>query len=472
MNKFDDIFSRKVKEAFDNYDADHLADRGWNSFAGKYGNKRSRTIIIPLWARAASIVILVTAGVLLMDRLNDMQTDEPADRLAQETGTMMTDSLLSENDSALITTAASGTAHASGTNAGEPGYKSKAGSKSAVAAVRQEATITAEAGSMKTDRISRGTNAEFAAGVPPAKPSGVLTAATASVSAGVPPVEQSGVLSTANAPVLPAASSGDQSGITYGVNLAVSPREIRLSEESDTRLNIQAKPLLNDYLVLPRERMTTTLMTGFSGMMASIDNASSDAMGVSVGFYVERQLSRRISVRPGLAMARHSYSLENTPGGSAAFDYTAPELNGMSSTTTSYSADINVVSMEVPVNVVFSIRKRGQSNLFVTTGASTVLYLSQHLSGNFNNTYTKTIVDSYGDVSYESMTTSVKIESEQELMNRVDFLGLANFSAGYSFPFAGTSHLVFEPFLQLPIKDLTNMNLRIRYGGLSFKVQF
>ena len=100
------------------------------------------------------------------------------------------------------------------------------------------------------------------------------------------------------------------------------------------------------------------------------------------------------------------------------------------------------------------------------------MYLSQHLSGNFSNTYTKTIVDSYGDVSYESMTTSVKIDSEQELMNRVDFLGLANFSAGYSFPFAGTSHLVFEPFVQLPIKDLTSMNLRIRYGGLSFKVQF
>jgi hypothetical protein len=144
----------------------------------------------------------------------------------------------------------------------------------------------------------------------------------------------------------------------------------------------------------------------------------------------------------------------------------------MSGTATSYSAAINVVSMEVPVNLVFSIRKRGESNLFVTTGASTVLYLTQHLSGNFDNTYTKTITDSYGDVSYESMTTSVKIESETEPLSRIDFLGLANFSAGYSFPFARTSHLVFEPFVQLPVKDLTSMNLRIRYGGLSFKIQF
>ncbi len=70
------------------------------------------------------------------------------------------------------------------------------------------------------------------------------------------------------------------------------------------------------------------------------------------------------------------------------------------------------------------------------------------------------------------MTTSVRIESEQEPLNRVDFLGLANFSAGYSLPFGKTSHLLFEPFVQLPIKDLTSLDLRIRYGGLSMKIQF
>ncbi len=158
--------------------------------------------------------------------------------------------------------------------------------------------------------------------------------------------------------------------------------------------------------------MTTTIMAGLSGMMASIDNATSTSQGVSIGFYVEQQLTRRISVRPGLAMAKHNYAMEGTSGGSMALDYTAPELNGMSGSTTSYEADIEVVSMEVPVNFVFSIRKRARSNLFVTTGASTVFYLSQHMSGSFNNTYTRTTVDSYGKVSYESMTTSVEIESK------------------------------------------------------------
>jgi hypothetical protein len=172
-------------------------------------------------------------------------------------------------------------------------------------------------------------------------------------------------------------------------------------------------------------------------------------------------------------MARHSYDMESTPGGSVAFDYAAPELNGVSGTTTSFEADMEVISMEVPVNLVFSLVKRGESDLYVTTGASTVFYLSQHLSGNFNNTYSKANVDSNsGQVSYEYMTTTVKVESDHELLNRVDFLGLANFSAGYSMPFGKGTHVSFEPFVQLPIKDLTSMNLRIRYGGLSMRVKF
>ena len=153
-------------------------------------------------------------------------------------------------------------------------------------------------------------------------------------------------------------------------------------------------------------------------------------------------------------------------------DYAAPELNGMDAASTSYDADIDVVSMEVPVNFVFSLRKRARSNLFISTGASTVIYLSQHLTGNFNNTYARAELDSYGGVYYEYMTTSVRVEREQELFSRVDLLGLANFSAGYSFPFAGTSQLLFEPFIQLPVRDLTSMNLRIRYGGLSMKIKF
>ena len=484
MSRFDDIFSRKVKEAFDNYDADHLAGEGWNSFTGKYGSSRKRALLIPLWARAASIIILVTAGVLLTYRFIDRPGGEPADKLAQQGPVKMVDSIKAGHDTASIQPAINSSAAAiesgdrlsqatvsqagqlqqGAVRAGQSGQVGSLAGQSREGASRagQSQLVGSQAG-QSLQGASLTTQALDTVSQTGRKPESIAEGLHALVA------EQAGLV---------LAESIMPEGISAGVILAVSPVEIRLTGDADSRFNLPPRKALNDYLVLPREKMTTTLMTGVSGMMASISNATTNAQGVSIGFYVERQLTRRISIRPGLAMAKHNYGMESTPGagialgGNMDYYYSAPELNGMTGTTTSFDAVIDVVSMEVPVNFVFSLWKGARSNLFVSTGASTVFYLSQHMSGNFNNTYTRTKVDSNGDVSYESMTTSVKVESEQELLNRVDLLGLANFSAGYSMPFGKGTHLLFEPFVQLPVKDLTSLNLRIRYGGLSMKIQF
>jgi hypothetical protein len=257
-------------------------------------------------------------------------------------------------------------------------------------------------------------------------------------------------------------------------DLSVNLIERRLKE--DAHEGLQLKPKVEDIWIpddKSAKKMSTTIMTGLSGMMANVDKTTSSAQGVSIGFYVEQQLTRRIAIRPGLAMAVHNYGLENNSGVTETLGYDTPDLNGLSGVTSSYDANIEVLSMEVPVNIVFTLWKRSGSNLFVSTGASTVVYLNQNLTGVFQNTYTRTSVDNTtGEISYESKTSTVEVESVEEPFNHVDFFGLANFSAGYTLPFGKTSHLLLEPFVQLPISDLTSLNLRIRYGGLSMKVKF
>ena len=449
MKNFDDIFSRKAKEAFENYNADHLADEGWNAYIRKHGRSKRRTLIIPLWARAATIAVLVTIGVLFTARFYNRKAGESEARLAQETRKELSGLATGKDDTSAVSleVAAAKTEVTEVTSAVAEAKPEAAKVKSDVATAKPEVAAVKP---VVTEAMPR-------AATVPGNVDQVWAGELAVNTAGEP---------------IPA-------GLLTRVDLAADPAEIRLTNDADVvRLNLTPKRALSDYIVLPREKMTTTLMTGFSGMMASIDNTTTAAQGVSIGFYVERQLTRRISVRPGLAMARHSYGVEGTPesiisGGDRALDYAAPELDGLSGTTTSYEADIDVVSMEIPVNFLFSIRKRTRTNLFVSTGASTVFYLNQRMTGSFDNTYTKTLYDAYtGATSYESVTTTARIESEQEFLNRVDLLGLANFSAGYSFPFSKTSNLLLEPFIQLPLKDLTSLNLRIRYGGISMKLQF
>ena len=495
MSKFDDIFSRKAKEAFENYNADHLAGDGWNSFASRYGKQRRRTIVFPLWARAASIIILVTAGVLFMNRFISRNPGEPTGLTAQQSGNEMSDSTEAQTDTNAVETVTTASVpviadnelstRETVTGAGQTGDGGRR--------VRQATDtggldgLTPDTGNLASgqtgDAQTRKTGnlaAEQTGDAQARKTGNLATGRTRETDSRTWQVRETGSLAAgqSNEPAIAVVTESDKMDDIYaGVNLALNPIEIRLTEKADSRLNLPPVKVLDDYRAQPRQKMTTTLMTGLSGLMASIDNATTTAQGVSIGFYVERQLTRRISVRPGLAMAKHSYGMEGTPeevlaGANTIMDYAAPELNGLSGTTSSYEADIDLLLMEVPVNFVFSLWRRAEKNFFISTGASTMLYLSQHMTGSFNNTYTKTMADSYGGTTYATKTTTVQVEREHHLLNRVDFLGLANFSAGYSMPFGRGTHLLLEPFVQLPVKDLTSMNLRIRYGGLSMKIQF
>jgi hypothetical protein len=458
MEQFDEKFSRKTKEAFESYNADHLAGEGWNSYLSKYGHKRRRAFIVPLWARVASVAAILAIAVLLTNRLNHRNADEPGNQLAQQNQNKLTEPAVNKEETTSGTIeiiAAKAVTPSANTDVTSPGQASQV--------IIGKSGPDWQAGMEKTGyEVSASTVPVLAEAV---KSDGLILA-EANNAAGSLLTETDAVEGSRLAENQRVAEMSPE------MKLPDNQIEIRLTADGDAGLKLNPKKTLQVFDEIPRERMTTTIMGGLSGMMASIDNATSTSQGVSIGFYVEQQLTRRISVRPGLAMAKHNYAMESMSGGNIAMDYAAPELNGLSGSTTSYKADIEVLSMEVPVNFVFSLRKRGGSNLFVTAGASTVFYLDQRLSGNFNNTYTKTTVDAYGGISYESMTTSVKVESEQELLNRVDLMGLANFSAGYSMPFGKVTQISFEPFVQLPMRDLTSLNLRIRYGGLSMKIRF
>jgi hypothetical protein len=62
MKQFDETFRQQAEKAFSGYNADHLADAGWNSFVSKQKRKGLFAIAIPLWAKAASIALLILGG--------------------------------------------------------------------------------------------------------------------------------------------------------------------------------------------------------------------------------------------------------------------------------------------------------------------------------------------------------------------------------------------------------------------------
>ena len=409
MKRFDDIFSQKVRDAFDNYNADHLADEGWKSFVKKHRRKSLFPVFIPLWAKAASVILLVSAGSVTVYKTFYHKTGTEAVAVYTETSTSP-----------------------------EP--------PSAVEQFTEERMVVAAAGPVPAEREVITRPADIT------KEQGTLAESMDHVSPGIP------------------------DGLTIR-----EPAEIQaviaevIEEKPDLRdlpVMAESEPDLAEHADVAKTSGKTSVMAGLSGIMASVEDKLANAPGISVGFYLEHRLTKMIAIRPGLALARHNYGMtENFPG--TVFYKAASDQSSFTGEVDSYENHMEMLTMEVPVNLVFTLLTRDKKSLFVSAGTSTVFYLNQQFSGTYRQAFTREYLDlASGETSYETNYSTVNVESEHKAFSRADYFGLTNLSAGYSFPFGKSSNMLVEPYVQLPVSDLTSLNLRIRYGGLSVKVQF
>ncbi|MDZ7634798.1 MAG: hypothetical protein U5L72_10430 [Bacteroidales bacterium] len=308
MKQFDEEFGRKAKEAFDNFNAEHLAEEGWNSYTRKYGKRPTRPFIIPLWARVASVAAILTLVVLLTNRITHTSADEPGNQLAQENRSGLTDHAINKEDTAVASPGIADTGSVAEVAAGETTVTADSGP--VIEAAAGETTVIASSGKASktiTSKVgqSNQTGRE--------KPGGQINDAAGPVLAEAVKAEKSqltGADEAGGSHLTEADKAGEsllaENSMAPEMKLSENPAEIRLTDATDTGLKLKPKEAAEDFFDLPRERMATTILTGLSGMMASIDNTTSASQGVSIGFYVEQQLTRRISVRPGLAMAKHN----------------------------------------------------------------------------------------------------------------------------------------------------------------------
>lgn len=398
MKRFDDIFAGKVKDAFSKYNADHLADDAWNSFIGK--KRRRGAVIIPLWAKAASLAVLITgAGIIAYN------------------------TFFSESDTL-----------------------------NEVAVIAEQEAESGKA----IERVIAGKEVEEM----PADNTG--SRAEAIISPDLPITEEQPV------------SEPEKAERVTPDKLAVLIAGIRFPD-TDKLIEAIADPGIMSYYepfteTIEKERKTD-LMAGLSGMVSRVDDNSDP--GTSMGVYIDRKLSNRISVRPGLAFSYQGHNLSGNSALKADMAYAAPQSNFSSVDVESNSAQLNFLAFEIHLNLVFTVWERRRSQVYLSAGASTMVYLNQKFDGSFTNTY---VVENYdratGNISYDTNFSLLDVESNYGAFSHVDFMGLANLSAGYSMPLGGKNNLLFEPFIKLPVSGLTSLDLKVFYGGISFKLRF
>ncbi len=410
MKRFDDIFRNKVDKAFSNYNADHLADEGWNSFlAGKKEKKDTESVfILPVWGRAAALALVVGLGALIIYlSVSHRSTNENVVTLTENVPIMETPSAVKPETNL----------HVSGE----------------IAATAQPAEKYIHG--LATDNR-----------VPEADRMDMKFVSQANTSMIALPIFAADLASLANDTIK--SERINNSGKNTGSELLMT-----ITEETGMHSRGPA------------------FLTGLTGMMAHASEASNTSPGMSVGFYIEQKIAGRISFRPGLAIGMSSLGINSTHGNSAAFAASMPVLNGISGTPESFNGQLNMVTMELPLNIVLKLLDRKGSSLYLSAGASSLFYIREHFTGNFVNEYTQDKYNSTTGTTYtETKYSTVSIDNSYGAFSRTDFFGLATVSAGYSLPLGSTSMLHIEPFMQFPLNNLTSLDLQVYYTGVSMKI--
>ena len=416
MKQFDDIFREKVKKAFGSYNADHLSDKGWNSFVARRKDRRWLLLMLPLWAKAASVAVMIGIGSFYAYHIS---------RQPRQERIIVDASSIGKETKADLPGATKETIPPNVTTVSEP--------------VRQ----TGQAGSsVPVIRENPGIREELSAGMDTLlKENGIKL-----LNIPLPFVVERRV------PV-----PADSLNLTAAVTSKVFPQE-------ETRETEEFKP--------QKRSEKTSLIAGFSGLLAQTDEATSLSHGIALGFYLDQKITDRISVRPGLVMSRNSFGIENQNGVSES-SYSLSLYDGTSGRVISTNGHFDMIAMELPLNFVFKISGRQRSGFYVSAGASTMIYISQKFTGDFVNEHTKlSYAAGYNEITSQTRYSVVEVQNNYGAFSRTDFFKLVNLSAGYSLPYGKTGTFIIEPFLQLPVDDLTSLDLRVRYGGVSMKIRF
>ncbi len=422
MEQFDNIFRENVKKAFSSYNAENLADEGWNSFVRAGKSRERRSLYVPLWARAASVLLIVGLGAYLSYRIFTRQSSRE---------------LISGDEAPVI-------------KVEQPKVQSeKARTLTPVIEPSSESLPVNENNERKE----------------------VETRPVSTESLPLPEL-----LAIYNENVLTQLSSESRVLVPEKVRSHYTPR---VSDELQKQL-IPEKITLTDIIsggLTAEEKgdkrlKGRTLMAGLSGLSAQSSGRATPASGLSVGLYLDQKLTRKISVRPGLALAMQSFGLNKSsiPSG---ITEAISMYDGTNASYYTSEGHLNMLAMELPLNIVFRIVDKKNSAFFISAGTSTMIYLSQQFTAGFVSEYKKTIYDTMtGEYSSETRYSTVEVENDYGALSRADIFGLANFSAGYSFQYSKTGTLLIEPFLQVPVSDLTSLDLKVRYAGISMKMQF
>ena len=439
-DQFDKDLKKRIREVFDNYE-DTSADKGWALLREKYPEKAKKLHVAWMWWSSAAAVLLLFLGILWFKQSPEKQqqhftaikkTDgnkQPAKTPGAEhdqNASVRSDKTTSPNHTA-IPNKNQGVLAANTRN--NPAVKKPANSP--IVNNQNNPSPVANTSANTTTLASA------------IKPADTNPAALASAvkPSDINPVNPTDLGKSDSGNI--SASKSNTIAATQGIAMQ-QPGKFNKQLLADNSQQTKQKGLSKNSLVR---------FGVYAGSYFNYAKGSSSQFNVGAGLSADINLTRKLRVSTGIAIAQNSLNYPGQPSFSTPAGinlaplhlYTASALQYSVSEPTFRNYSANLIGIDIPVNLKYTFDP-GKSETYLLAGLSSGTFIDEKYTYSFNN------------AQAQSQTAS----------SGFYFARMLNLAIGTGYRI-GSNHLIIEPFLKYPLGGMGSQQIRFGSGGVNLK---
>jgi hypothetical protein len=193
-------------------------------------------------------------------------------------------------------------------------------------------------------------------------------------------------------------------------------------------------------------------------------------LNMGYGLNMEYAITSKISINSGVAYNQLSAS-KNIEGANI-----FPDISSIKSPSANVknleSVNTNMSGIDIPLEIKYHISK----SIYANIGVSAFAILNQQRSNNYIEE--KLVTQESFTIAGEQQETNFLVyerSTQQVAENQIDnpqYLAFYNFNLGFRQKIAKKTYVAFEPFVKLPVQEITAERLRLIGTGLRLRFNF
>ncbi|GAB2624588.1 outer membrane beta-barrel protein [Belliella aquatica] len=204
-------------------------------------------------------------------------------------------------------------------------------------------------------------------------------------------------------------------------------------------------------------------------------SSNTQAMNLGAGLMSEFSFSKRLKLDVGLAYAQQSINPNVNQEVRATSSMDSPigdfRTASFSNNFVNATYELSFGQLEIPLNLKYKIIENKDSDFYLITGVSNMVYLNQKNVGTFTSANFANNGLMLNQQAVQTFTETVTPSSTDD-GGDVNVGQMVNLSLGYEYNLKNGTFISVEPFYKLSVGGQTFVNQQFAIGGLNLRMNF